>query len=319
MEKLLSAGMRRAIRSLLPQFDFLHLHGVWDPVISAAASEAAQALKPYAVAPHGMLDPWSLRQKALKKKLALLCGVRRVLTRAAFLHAGNGDEERLIQPLKLETRIELIPNGIFIEEFADLPAPGSFYARHPMVNNAPYILFLGRLHYKKGLDYLVEAFALVARARADVRLVIAGADDGYKGTLERLVRARHLGDRVHVIGPLYGKEKLAAFVDATCFCLPSRQEGFSMAVTESLASGTPCVVTTTCHYPEVASAGAGEVVALDAHEIGEALLRILNQGCRRSMAEAGRRLVWTRFTWPIAARRSIDAYCAALEAQKRGT
>ena len=96
-----------------------------------------------------------------------------------------------------------------------------------------YVVFIARLHYKKGLDYLADAFAIVAPQSPDLDLVVAGPDEGAKSDFEDRIRRAGVGKRVHLVGPLYGPDKFAALVDCTCFCLPSRQEGFSVAVTVS--------------------------------------------------------------------------------------
>ncbi len=307
--ELYTASRARALyRSIRDRYDVLHIHGVWDAVLWMAGAEARKARTPYTVVLHGMLDPWTLSQSRLKKRIALAFFARRYLDHAAFLHLGNDDERRLIHPLGLKAQGELIPNGVFLEEYANLPAPGSFYAKHPELQGRPYILFLSRLHLKKGLDYLADAFAVVAKDRPEVVLVVAGPDGGYKATFEQMIARHGLTDRTFLVGGLYADEKLAAFRDAAAFCLPSRQEGFSIAITESLACGTPTVVSQDCHYPEVAQVGAGEVVALEPRAIGSALLRVLDPKNRDAFARAGQKLVRERFNWPKAAEIAFAAY-----------
>src|SRR5262249_20284038 len=155
---------------------------------------------------------------------------RRMLNRARSLHLGNDDERRLTEPLGLHPKSFIIPNGIFLSEFDPLPSPGTFCEAHPELRGDPFILFLSRLHHKKGLDILADAFAIVAVKMPKVRLVVAGADDGAKHSFEQRIKALGLTRRVHLVGPLYGRQKLAALVDASSFCLPSRQEGFSIAI-----------------------------------------------------------------------------------------
>lgn len=311
LEMLFSRKAKETLREVVPGYDFLHLNGVWEPFLLAAAKEARRAGKPYCVLTHGMLDPWTLTQNTHKKKIALALGIRRMLNNAAFLHLGNKDEQELIRPLRLTAPTEIIPNGVFIEEFENLPPKGTFHSKHPELKGQPFILFLSRLHYKKGLDYLADAFAIVAKGRSDIRLVVAGSDDGYKVTFEQMIESHGLKDRTHLVGGLYGVEKLAAFNDAACFCLPSRQEGFSIAITESLACGTPSVVTRDCHYPEVGDVGAGAVTSLDARSVADGILHVLSQD-REKLGEAGKHLIRTRFTWPIVAKMTIDAYQRAM-------
>ena len=309
LEKILARDARRNIPAHLNGVQFVHIHGVWEPILKAAADCALQQHIPYVVAPHGMLDPWSLRQRRLKKKLALALGYQKMLNQAAFLHVLNGDEQKLLEPLGVKSPTEVISNGVFLEEIEPLPAAGSFRAAHPELSDDPYILFLSRLHYKKGLDYLADAFALVIKEHAAARLVVAGPDGGAEKDFARQVNKLKLDDRVHIVGPLYGADKFAALVDAAAFCLPSRQEGFSVAVTEALACGVPVVISDACHFPEVEEAGAGLVVPLEPARIASALLQILQDSTLRAgMGAAGAALVRKRYTWPKIGQTSIDAY-----------
>jgi glycosyltransferase involved in cell wall biosynthesis len=296
-----------ALERLLRETDILHLHGIWAPVICATAKFAASRPLPYVVAPHGMLDPWSLAQKPWKKRLALALVWRGILNRAVFVHCLNRDEERLLADLRLSSPTEVIPNGIFIEEI--VPRPGSFAQSRPELRGRQYILFLGRLHPKKGLDILADAFRILASIRCDIDLVVAGPDGGARGDLEDRLAYVGLTDRVHLVDSLHGREKWTALRDATCFCLPSRQEGFSVAILEALASRTPVVVSDACHFPEVAAVGAGEIVPLDATALAAALERVIGDpSARRRMGDAGRQLVEDRFTWGRAAETSIADY-----------
>ncbi len=301
---------RGVVRALLPGYDFVHIHAVWEPFLWMVGAEARRAGVPYCVVLHGLLDHWTLAQSSLKKRLALALRARAFLNHAAFLHVGNAHEREAIAKLGLTAPREIIPNGVFLEEFENPPPRGAFAAGRPGLRGRPYILFLSRIHYKKGLDYLADAFAIVARERPDVQLVVAGSDGGYQGEFERMIDAHGLRERTHLVGALYGVDKLAAFNDAACFCLPSRQEGFSIAITESLACGTPAVVSEDCHYPEVGEVGAGAVTRLDAQAVAQGLLRVL-AGDRDAMGQAGRRLVRERFNWPAVARTTFDAYARA--------
>lgn len=296
------------------QYDYLHLHGIWNPLLLHAAGAARAAHRPYCIVPHGMLDPWCLwgqsRAKGLKKSLALSLVYKRFINGAAFLHVLNADEGRLMQPLSLTPPTVVLPNGVFMSEVAPLPPPGTFRAAHSELGNDPYILFLSRLHFKKGLDYLVDAFAAIAPRHPRLRVVIAGPDDGVADSIRAQANAANLQDRVHFVGPLYGQDKLGAFVDCACFCLPSRQEGFSMAITEAMVCGKPVVISDQCHFPEVAEVDAGRVVPCGAVPTAQALEQLLGltPQAATDMGARGRELVSTRFTWPSIAERAIEAY-----------
>lgn len=313
-ERILGYQTKAFLQPVTQNIDVAHLHGVWETILRVVATHCRRMGKPYLLMPHGMLDPWSLGQKKLKKKIALALGYRTMLNGAAALHLLNADERRLIDPLKLICPTVVIPNGIFLEEVEPLPPAGSFYGRHPELSGRPYILFLSRLHYKKGLDYLGDAFAEVAQKLPEVQLVVVGPDDGAQAQFEAAVTQAGLQNRVHIIGPLYGKDKLAAIVDARCFCLPSRQEGFSVAIAEAMACGVPVVISDACHFPEVAEVGAGIVVKLDASAVADGLVRVLSDpAAARKMGQAGRELITTRYTWPSIAQQTLAAYDRAMQ------
>ena len=313
IERFAARGAAGELRRLIPSMNIVHLHGVWDPILKVAAGIAQKARVPYVVAPHGMLDPWSMRQRRTKKQLALLLGYRRMLDRAAFLHVLNRDEKELLEPRDLHDRRQVIPNGIFLEELAPMPAKDAFHReRRELVGN-PYVLFLSRLHYKKGLDFLADALAICASSNSDLQLVVAGPDDGARSDFQQRIDRAGLTNRTHIVGPLYGPQKLAALRGACCFCLPSRQEGFSMAIAEALACEIPVVISKDCHFPEVAEVKAGFVVNLDPQEIARAILQIVNNPhLANEMGRAGRQLIETRFTWPRVAQQSIEAYQRAI-------
>lgn len=318
VERVVATNAARTARSLLPRIDVIHLHGVWEPSLIRVAAVARQLGVPYVVTPHGMLDPWSLAQKRQKKMLAMWFAVRQMLNEAAFLHLLNSDERDLLKPLGFTSPGELIPNGVFEHEVKNVTPPGTFREAYPELGTSPYILFLSRLHFKKGLDYLAQAFEAIAPRFPDVHLVVAGPDGGARAEFEASIAKAGLSRRVHLVGPIYGRLKTAAMVDADVFCLPSRQEGFSMAITEALGFGCPCVITEPCHFPEVQEVGAGYVTGLNGAEVAEALTKVLsNSAAKQTMGEAGKKLVTERFTWNVIADLAVSFYrkhCPALRA-----
>jgi glycosyltransferase involved in cell wall biosynthesis len=309
-ERLFSSEAEALLRNMLPGSDWLHLHGVWERSLHKAAAVAKQLEIPYCFRPAGMLDPWSLRQKRWKKRVAMAVEVRKSLDAASFIHALNSSEADLIGLLGLQSPCVVLPNGIFFEEIEPLPVRGTFVARWPELRDRPFVLFLARLHYKKGLDLLAKAWAEVASRVPDAHLVVAGPDEGAKLDFETAIDRAQLTHRVHVVGPLYDADKFAALVDARCFCLPSRQEGFSVAVLEAMACGVPVIISEACHFPEAAEAGAAKVVNLeDVRSLPQALTEILKNSERANeMGRSGRELISRDYTWPAIAQRVIDAY-----------
>lgn len=304
-------GLRGRFRSAPPasvaSADFVHIHGLWTPLLRAAAALRRAAGRPYCIRTFGVLDPWSLAQKRWKKRIALALGYRSMLDGAAFIHALNRDEARLMDPLRLRSPVEVVPNGIFPEEL-ETPA-----AADPSALGVPtgrrYALFLARLHYKKGLDILADAWRLVAPQVPDTDLVVAGPDEGAEADFRRRIRDAGLESRTHLPGPLYGAAKLGALRGAACFVLPSRQEGFSVALLEALASSLAVVASEDCHFPEIAEERCGAVVPLDVDRFAVAWRTVLSDPDEAArMGARGRAMVLARFTWPAVAARTLELY-----------
>ncbi|MEM0915843.1 MAG: glycosyltransferase [Planctomycetota bacterium] len=303
-------AMQRWLGPRIEAADVVHLHGVWEPLLLSAAALCRRTKTPYLLAPHGMLDPWSLTQKKLKKRVFLTLFHRRMLNGAAALHVLNEDEGRLIEPLGLRCPPVTLPNGIDFDQFDPPPEPGRFRSANPaFLQDDPYMLFMSRLHYKKGLDVLIDAFGAYRRSGGRAKLIVAGPDGGYGSTLDDRIAAQGLGAAVRAIGPVYGVQKLEMLRDAAAFVLPSRQEGFSMAITEAMAMGLPVVITPECHFPEVAEQGAGLIVERDPARFAEAFARLdADPDAATALGASARRLVADRYTWPAIAARSLSIY-----------
>jgi len=185
-----------------------------------------------------------------------------------------------------EEKIAIIPNGIDLSEYANLPPKGSFKKKFGIKEEEKIVLYLGRIHWIKGVDILVKAFANVIKKLDNIRLVIVGPDDGYLSELRALIKALRIENKVIIAGPLYGRDKLEAYVDADVYVLPSRYEIFSMSVLEALACGTPVILTENCGIAEYFRDKAGLVVKPDSNHLGEALLEmLLNQDKQKVFRE----------------------------------
>jgi glycosyltransferase involved in cell wall biosynthesis len=314
LERLTGRAAGRRLRPLIESADVIHLHNVWEGILLQGAAIARSLAKPYILVVNGMLDPWALAQKGLKKRLALTLTHRRMLN-GAMLHLLNEDERRLIVPLGITAQSTIIPNGVTLEEIDPLPPRGEFLSGRRELGGRHYVLFLARLHYKKGLDYLADSFAILAKKHPALDLVVAGPDGGERESFQARVAAAGLTGRVHVVGPLYNRQKMAALVDCECFVLPSRQEGFSIAVLEAMAAGAPVVLSEACHFQEAATAGAGEVVPLDAAALAAAMDRVVSDPDRARFGKAGRALVEAHYTWQKVAEQTVAVYQKCLAAR----
>lgn len=310
LETFFAIAAKAKLKEIIVSADVVHLQGVWRPILLNAAKIAFSLNKRYIISPRGMLDPWSLQQKAWKKKLGLFLGWKKAIDHAHFVHALNKAEAELLAPLNIKAAIKVFPNGTFPEKFTDTPDKTAFLQTFPAIQDRPYVLFLSRLHYKKGLDFLMDAFIQLADIDSEIQLVVAGPDDGLQDEVETLVKRHQLDSRVHIVGPLYGDIKYSALAGAACFCLPSRQEGFSMAITEALACGTPVVISDQCHFDEVEPMDVGRVVPLSVPSLLEGLRDIIQRSAidRPAISERSRRLVFDNFSWHVIAEQLLTAY-----------
>ena len=290
--------------------DVVHFHGIWQEHTRRGTRVARSRHVPYLIAAHGMLEPWALRQKALKKKVytALVEGPN--LRGASCLHALSQPEVGHLRAVAPRTPVAWVPNGVDLAPFDDLPPRSELEALFPELIGKTVVLFFGRLHLKKGLDLLVSALADLKADYPDLNLVLAGNDDG--ALLPTLARAHDLDvrDRITVVGHAAGRFARQVWAAADVFALPSYSEGFSMAILEALAARVPTLATTACHFAELAEADAGVVVEPTAQAVAVGLRALLERtgSERRALAARGRRLVEERYTWDEVAARLAAVY-----------
>ena len=311
-------ALARALRSRVEAADVVHIHELWHYPHFAAHRVALRSGRPFIVTVHGELEPWALGHHGLRKRVYLNLVQRRALKRAALIHALTEAEEAQVRAVGVQTPVAVVPNGIDIEPYARLEGRTAFRQRHGIPEGARVALFLGRLHRKKGLDILAEAFGEIAsrspNRSAEPFLVVAGPDEAGLADEMRTILQRHgVVDSARFTGMLTGNDRLSALAAADLFVLPSYSEGFSMTVLEAMASGLPVIVSRQCYFPEVAIQGAGLVVESEVSPLRDALSRLLGDpGAGVAFGEAGRALVGKRYTWDAVASEMTEIYEAAL-------
>ena len=217
---------------------------------------------------------------------------------ATYIHALNTSEARDVSSFGLTTPCEIIPNGITPPRSDERPSRVCLDTHIPGLKGAPYVLFLSRIHPPKGALHLAQAFVQLSSKYPNLHLVIAGSDFGGADELVREIKYAELTQRFHMPGFLSGDLKSAALAHAEAFCLPSYHEGFSVAVLESLAWGTPTVISTGCHFPEVAEADVGWVHDIGAIPLAKALDEVLaHPKTARLKAARGQQWVTERYQW----------------------
>ena len=264
--------------------DAVVIHGLWQYHALAtwrAWRRLGKTAPPYWVYTHGMLDPWFRRRyplKHVKKSLYWPLADRRVLRDAQAVLFTSEQECQLARQsfTPYQVREQVVPYGIMPPPQATAAQVEAFQQACPQLAHRPFLLFLGRLHEKKGLDMLLQAFAHIAERQPQLQLVLAGPDGGLREPLLNQASALGLGERVHLPGLLLGDSKWGALRSCTLFCLPSHQENFGLVVAEALACAKPVLISTAVNIClEVEKAGAGFVQADDTPSTTRSLRRWL--------------------------------------------
>jgi poly(glycerol-phosphate) alpha-glucosyltransferase len=305
-----SFGYAGGLAGGLDGLDLLHVHGLWMYSSIVARRWARRRVAPYIVSPHGMLDAWAIGNGRWKKRLATAWYEGEHLRGSACLHALCAAELKAIRDFGLVNPVCVIPNGVAEVNEAGFPSPAW---REALPRDAKILLYLGRIHPKKGLPNLIGALARcdAAMRSGRWRLVVAGWDQGgHQAELEAAAASAGIADRVHFIGPQFGRDKDATLHAADAFILPSYSEGLPMAVLEAWAHGLPVLMTPQCNLPEGVVHGAALSVdpAVDGLTAGLSALFGMSDDERTAMGRRGAALVVRRFTWPVVARRMQDVY-----------
>jgi glycosyltransferase involved in cell wall biosynthesis len=293
----ISPGLRGAL--LAGAGAILHTHGLWQmPPIDAARAAAMRGV-PLVVAPRGMLAPPALAYSPRVKRLFGALWQDRALAQAAAFHATAESEYADIRAFGLRQPVAILPNGVDVPDLRPRPGPP-----------ARTVLFLGRLHHKKGIDLLLQAWSGVEAEFPDWRLRIVGPDAGGHGA-EVLRRIAALGLARATLEPaLYGPAKWQAYADAGLFVLPTRSENFGVTVAESLAAGVPVICTRGAPWQGLREHDCGWWVDVDAPALAAALRQAMTlpDGARQAMGLRGRDWVQRAFSWDRIARDTLDFY-----------
>jgi glycosyltransferase involved in cell wall biosynthesis len=313
-----SRGMGQALNSNVASFDVVHLHSVFLWPTSAAAKAARRAGVPYVLSPRGMLVGDLIRRKSSLAKRAWIALIeRRNIEMAAAIHLTSEIEALELRTLGLHyVRSAVVANGTELPDnklqIDDSRTPFECDIRRP------YVVFLGRLNWKKGLDRLIPAMQHVP----NVDLLIAGNDDeNYRPELEILAHQCGVADRVRFLGPVHGERKWALLSSAQILALPSYSENFGNVVLEAMAARCAVIVT-----PEVGVArivhetGCGIVATGDPENFGLEMKQLLDDHeRRRCMAAAGRRAVEAKYTWNAVSKQMLDLYAHAIAVRNSET
>jgi len=302
-----------ALEKNIRRFDIVHIHSVYRYTTLIGCAACRKYNKPYILNPFGALDPAMIRLKSRFKKLAYIkLFEKRNITNAAAIHVASDKEKEDIASLGFTNRVEIIPPALDLEDYPKLEdARMLLGSKFPALKGKKVILFMGRIHPKKGLDILAGAFKYICDKRPDAHLLIAGSGDvEYENKVKLLFKKKGLEGRIIFAGMLLGREKLSALHGSDVFTLPSYGENFGIAALESMACALPVVITNyVALAPEVKRYSAGFVTGCNPGEVAMAILKLLDdEALRKTMGTNGRGLAEEKFTNDKAANSVIKIY-----------
>jgi glycosyltransferase involved in cell wall biosynthesis len=288
----------------------VHFHGLWQRNFPALARECMRRGIPYVVSPHGMLEPWACRKKWWKKWPYFHFVEKRWMARAACVLATAKPEAERLAGFFPRSRIESLPLGLTADKRPDYAAAR---ARLGWSTGETVLLFLSRIHEKKGLDLLLAALAgLHGKVPRATRLVIVGPEEQpeYAARCRELIaRNERRLPRADWIGPVWGEDRWSYFQGADLFCLPTHSENFGLAVLESCQVGTPALTTTETPWRDVLTGGRGYIARPDVADIRQRLAEFLVEpGWTQERRQALSAWAWSEFDWARLAPRYASLY-----------
>ena len=288
----------------LSQFNIVHIHGIWSPRLHNVAKMCRAAKVPYIIAPRGMLEPWSLKQKWLKKRIARLLYQDKDLRCAAALHATAESEAEQFRELGFKNYCIVSPNGVNLpnEKMERVCEDGQRRA-----------LFVSRMHQKKGVLELVESWSRVRPEGWCCELVYTMNGDEEKSYESKVkVRVKELGLQGQFIftGALSDNAKWAAYARADVFVLPTYSENFGIVVAEALWAGLPVITTKGTPWQELETCKCGWWIDIGVEPLADALKDAMSLGDaqRREMGARGRALVEEKYTWKAVVNAMVNGY-----------
>jgi len=314
-----SPQLRRNGKELVSATDVLHGHGLYVGTNYVFGTEARRQHKPMIYHVQGMFEPYILRRSRWKKRLVHWLFEDANFRQVKLWRALTPKEADQIRSRGITAPIVVAPNGLNPAEYSRPPRPQA-PIRTPLVpelpERGPRLLFLSRIHPKKGLDLLLPAWARVSQNYKDWELVIAGPDEqGYLAVVRRLAERLGLAKTVVFTGTVTGQSKTELFYSADVFVLPSYSEGLPVSLLEAMACEVPVVATKECNCPDIAPAGAGWLCEPRVESLVESLSTALGTtDSERSQRGAnGKRLVENSYSWPKIASeilRACEAHCS---------
>ncbi|MDO5826749.1 MAG: glycosyltransferase [Methanobrevibacter sp.] len=296
------------IKNQIRDFDVVHVHEHRQTLSIIVCYFARRYGIPYVVQAHGSVLPF-FQKEGLKNIFDKVFGFKILHGASKVFALTEVEKEQYLKMGVEEDRIEIVPLGINIEEYSNLPEGGIFREKFNISKDDKLIIFIGRVHEIKGLDLLIDAFKELADSVSDVKLAIVGPDDGYMDALNLRIAECGLSDKVIVTGPLYKKEKQEALVDCDLFVMPSKYESFTTSGLEAMACGKPLVLTKNNHIHDWVDGSVGLACDDDKMSLKDAMAEVLfDEELSKKFGMNGRRLIQEKYNWDMINEQILNIY-----------
>ena len=297
-----SLPLRRWLSAHVADYDIVHVHALFSYASLVGARAASRNRVPYIIRPLGVLNRWGLEnRRRWVKALSLRVFELPLMRRAAAMHYTSRMEMQDSARFRLTNQQVVIPIGIDLSAFDKLPERSIFFEKHPETATTRNILFLSRIDEKKGLDLLINAFSSIAPEHPEVRLIICGdGDPALVTSLKQQASSMGISNCITWAGFIQGEMRLAAYVAAEMFVLPSHSENFGIALLEAMAAGLPCISTDQVALAvDAAQEQAVQLSARDPMAIKEAIHSLLmSMTQRQGLSAAARRIARRDYSLP---------------------
>ena len=299
-----SGVWKKAVVDLLDSVrpDIVHVNCCWTPDCAMIQRLAQKRGYKVVLTPHGMLEPWIIKRHYWTRKVpALWLYQKAAVQRADCVQATAESERDNLLKLGYNSNIKVVRLGIDAES---IEMKRSW-------KKSRQILFLSRVHVKKGINFLVEAADVLRNELQGYKILVAGEGDAdYVEAMKRMICDRGLQDIVQLIGGVYGDEKWRLFQTSDFFVLPTHSENFGLAIAESLASGTPVITTVGTPWSDLNSSEAGAWIEIGTEPLVETLRRFLglSEDELETMGHNGRKLIETKYSAHVMAEQMMEVY-----------
>ena len=307
------------IRKDINDYDIVHIHEHRQSLAIIASYFARKNNIPYIVQAHGSVLPF-FQKEGLKNLFDKVFGFKILHNASCVFALTEVEKEQYLKMGVDEDKIEIVPLGINLEEYENLPAFGKFRSKFNIGKNDKLILFVGRIHEIKGLDLLIDSFnelithhneknSLEDTDSPIIKLAIVGPDDGYLVKLEEKVKEYSLEENVIITGPLYKEEKHEALVDCDLFVMPSKYESFTTSGLEAMACSKPLVLTKNNHIHDWVDGNVGIACEDNKDSLEEAIEKVLfDDELSQIFARNGKKLIKEKYNWDIINNQILEIY-----------